>query len=222
MTQDYWKEQASDFANYYAKKKRFSLKNFVSRFLDSRTTLLISLMDSKEDATILDLGCGSGIHIKLFAERCRQITGVDFSEQMLLQAEKELEGIDKRKWTLKRADAQELPFPDKSFDVVMSMGLLDYVPSPEQVLSECHRVLKDSGTIIFTIPKGRSLFFFLRTPIGNIIRKKIFDLPPIDNIFTRKEIETLVRSKGFELSYIKPLWTTMWIIKADKITKESL
>lgn len=217
MTQDYWKEQASDFANYYAKKKRFSLKNFVSRFLDSRTTLLISLMDFKEDATILDLGCGSGVHIKLFAERCRQITGVDFSEQMLLQAEKELEGIDKRKWTLKQADAQELPFPDKSFDVVISMGLLDYVPSPEQVLSECHRVLKDSGTIIFTIPKGPSLFFFLRTPIGNIIRKKIFDLPPIDNIFTRKEIETLVRSKGFQLSYVKPIWTTMWMIKAIKI-----
>lgn len=216
MTQDYWKERASDFSGYYTSRAILSPKNFVSHFLNARTSLLFSLMDYDKDSTILDLGCGSGVHMKLLAGRCRHITGVDYSEQMISQAAKELEGIDRNKWKLQISDAQHLPFSDNSFDLIISMGLLDYVNSPYNVLSECHRVLKESGSIIFTMPKRPSPFFFLRTPIGNFIKKKIFNLPPISNTMTNAELKDLLSSTGFLPIDIRSVWAAMWILKATK------
>ena len=219
-TETYWKEQGVDFSKYYQRTERFSLKRFVSRFLNGRTQMLMSLLDAHEDARVLDVGCGSGIHMKLLAPRVREIVGLDLSEQMLSSAQSELEKLDRRNWTLKLGDAQDLPFPDNSFDWIVSMGLFDYVPSAERVLNECARVLRNPGYMVFGIPKKPSLFFFLRTRIGFVIRKKLFGLPPIENIVTRAQLEDLLRAAGFRICSLGSLWTAMWMVKAVK-TKDT-
>lgn len=214
--QKYWKDQASSFSRYYSNFRSFNFKICISRFLNNRTNTLMSLIGSTKNKVILDVGSGSGVHMKMIAPQCQKIIGIDFSEQMLLEARKDLNKLARRNWKLQKANAQELPFSDKHFDVVICIGLLDYVTSPKQVLSECCRVLKEKGFIIFTIPKKPSFFFFLRTPAGNLIRRKILNLPPIDNIYNLKELDKLINAVGLYPYYTKPIWTTMWITKAQK------
>ena len=165
---------------------------------------------------VFDLGCGSGIHMSLFCSQCKQITGIDYSEKMVETARKLMEGTRAENWELHVADAQALPLDDRKFDWIISMGLLDYVESPQRVLRECHRVLKDNGAIVFTIPKTPSLFSFLRSPIGNMIKRTVFSLPPVDNVTSRKGLEALLGASGFQLCEVSSVWTAMWIVKATK------
>lgn len=215
-TDHYWNEQGEQFAGFYGRSRSFSPKNWVSRFLNARTEILLSLLDINRDSTVLDIGCGNGVHMKMIAPRCKQIAGVDISQGMLATAKRELEPSRLLNWSLHRADAERLPFPDLSFDWVISMGLLDYVDSPLVVLNECRRLLKESGYFVFTIPRSPSLFWFLRTPFGNTIKKKVFDLPPIRNALSKPDVESLLQSAGFNVLHVSHIWTAMWMIKARK------
>jgi len=215
-TKKYWQRNGSHFAQLYSNLPKFSFKKLVTYFLDTRTRILNKLVDCRPQDTILDLGCGSGVHLKLFAPQCKKIVGVDVSRAMLSLAEQELKSFSRKNWQLKLADAQDLPFKDKSFNGIISMGLLDYVPSPAKVLQECYRVLKPSGWLVVSLPKKPSLFAFLRTPIGNYLKKIIFDLPPVGNISDQSELEKLLENTGFQLQKVHSPWTTMWLIKAKK------
>jgi ubiquinone/menaquinone biosynthesis C-methylase UbiE len=162
---------------------------------------------------MLDLGCGSGPHIQLLSPRCKKITGIDYSWQMLDLARMTLAHTAKKNWRLVHADASHIPFGKGTFDCIIAMGLLDYVPSPLEVLKECRRVIASKGMCIITIPKKPSLFSFLRNPIGEWVKRVIFHLPPIDNALTRGELETLLQNAGFQILAVKSVWGTMWMIK---------
>jgi len=139
------------------------------------------------------------------------------SSQMLAIAEKKLRSHAGGGWRLQLVDAEKaLPFDDRSFDWIISMGLLDYVSSPSSVLSECYRILKNPGHVVFTIPKRPSLFSPLRTPAGNLLKRVVFDLPPIRQAVSRAELDVLLRSSGFHLKDVISIWTTMWIVKASR------
>ena len=215
----YWQHESDKFASLYNPQAcRLSPKRLVSSFLGARAKHLLTLADVTPNDAVLDVGCGSGVHVKLFSPRCRSIVGIDYSSQMIATAKEQLRDIPTRNWDLKVGDAQALPFPDSSFDWILSMGLLDYVSSPQRVLEECCRVLKDDGHIVFTIPKSPSLFFFLRTSFGNVLRNKLFGLPPIANTSTFSQLDTLVRDSHCHLVCTRSVWTAMWIVKASKVT----
>jgi len=211
----YWRKEADKFVGHY----RADLpvwKRLVGSFLDARTDMLLSLVNTTNQTVMLDLGCGHGVHMKLFAPRVKHITGIDSSPHMVKQAKKELSVFPKRKWKVIQVDAHKLPLKNNSFDLVIALGLFDYVASPEKVLSECSRVLKNNGDLVFTIPKKPSLFGFLRTPWGNQLKKYLFHLPPIDNIASKEDLKELTNQTHFRINAISSLWTTMWIVKARK------
>jgi malonyl-CoA O-methyltransferase len=99
---------------------------------------------------ILDLGCGSGLFLGALAKRGRLIVGVDSSPEML--------EIAKRRPTraaLLLADADHLPFADQSFDVVVSVTLLQNMPNPEITVREAARVMKLGGIMALTVLKRK-------------------------------------------------------------------
>lgn len=211
----HWHEEAESFAHFY--QSPGLIKGVVSRFLDSRTVAAMSLLEYSGETVLLDLGCGSGVHLERLVGRCKEVVGVDYSPQMLEIAEKKLQSL-KGKWRLLNHDAERaLPFPDASFDRIISLGLLDYVSSPASILADCHRVLKGAGHIIFTIPRRPSLFALLRTAPGNALKKAIFNLPPIRQVVSRDELNALLFSTGFQPQAVSSVWTTMWLVKASKI-----
>jgi ubiquinone/menaquinone biosynthesis C-methylase UbiE len=52
---------------------------------------------------------------------------------------------------LEVADAEHLPFPDDSFDLIYAHGVVQYTANPEALVNECHRVLRPGGTAIFQV-----------------------------------------------------------------------
>ena len=100
--------------------------------------------------SILDLGCGTGMFLKELAERGELVIGVDSSMKMLSVARKRA-----RKAVPICADADHLPFKDGSFDVVVSVTLLQNVPAPVTTMREIARVMKSGGVAIVTSLKRK-------------------------------------------------------------------
>jgi ubiquinone/menaquinone biosynthesis C-methylase UbiE len=101
---------------------------------------------------VLDVATGTGrMPLALFAQGRFHgyVVGLDLSAKMLEQARDKLAPYTGR-CALLRHDAQELPFPDQTFDAVSCLEALEFTPSPEQVLYEMARVLRPGGTFLVT------------------------------------------------------------------------
>ena len=103
---------------------------------------------------ILEVGVGTGISLPDY-KRTNKLCGVDISEPMLRKAKERVtefglsnvEGL----WVM---DAENLSFPDASFDVVVAQYVVTTVPNPEATLDEFARVLKPGGEIILVSRVG--------------------------------------------------------------------
>jgi malonyl-CoA O-methyltransferase len=102
---------------------------------------------------VLDLGCGTGFAIpELFKQFGNiEITGLDFSQEMLNQIEKH------KSLKLVHADVHDLPFADNSYDIVFSNMMLHW-SNEQDVFAECLRVLKPNGTLLMSCLGETSLF----------------------------------------------------------------
>ena len=99
---------------------------------------------------VLDAGIGTGAFAAAFASRSPRhfdLTGLDVSSEMLLQAEKHLAsgGIDAN---LLQGDINNLPFADDTFDVILVAHVIEHMASPETTLAELWRAVKPGGVLI--------------------------------------------------------------------------
>jgi ubiquinone/menaquinone biosynthesis C-methylase UbiE len=212
----YWKTEAQVFDEHY-KTDIFSLSFITKQFLDKRSKLISGLLETDAEKDLIDIGCGSGIHLKDFVDKFKRLIGVDYSQQMLDLSKHSLRDSFAKKVYLLNASANELCIKDASFESVLSLGLLDYLPDYKIGLTEFHRILKPHGKAIFTIPRKPSIFSFFRSGIGITLRKILFDLPPILAAVTKQELVTTLESMGFKILFLDDLWTTMWVVKVEKV-----
>jgi len=108
----------------------------------------VRMLDLKPGETLLEVGVGTGLSLPLYP-RHNKITGIDISSKMLDKAgekiaEHRLTNID-----LKVMDAQNMKFPDNSFDCVTACYVVSAAPDPLKVVSEVCRVCKPGGRIVF-------------------------------------------------------------------------
>ncbi|MBF0118348.1 MAG: class I SAM-dependent methyltransferase [Desulfobacterales bacterium] len=103
----------------------------------------------KENAHILDVGCGGGHMAIHFASIRRDviITGLDLSPEQITRAKKRAIA-SKTPVDFIEGSALNLPFEDKLFDVVYSSGSIKHWPDPLTGLKECIRVLKPGGNLL--------------------------------------------------------------------------
>ena len=96
---------------------------------------------------LLDVGCGAGQLTLPAARKGIQVTGLDLAANLVQQARTKAaaEGLPIQ---VDEGDAEDLPYPDASFDVVMSLIGAMFAPRPELVASEMCRVCRPGGTII--------------------------------------------------------------------------
>jgi ubiquinone/menaquinone biosynthesis C-methylase UbiE len=97
---------------------------------------------------ILEVGVGTGLSFDDY-DHTTEITGIDLSEPMLEKARAKLAtGRYPYVKAVQKMDAHALTFPDATFDCVVAQFVITLVANPEQVLSECRRVVKPGGKII--------------------------------------------------------------------------
>jgi arsenite methyltransferase len=97
---------------------------------------------------VLDLGSGAGTDSLVAAQMVGaqgHVTGIDMTTAMLGKARAAAAELGVTNVEFVEAEAEQLPFPDESFDVVISNGVIDLIPDKDAVFSELHRVLAPGG-----------------------------------------------------------------------------
>jgi SAM-dependent methyltransferase len=109
---------------------------------------------------VLEAGCGIATDGMQFVRAGARYTGVDFSSTALETAERRvwLEGGSAH---FVRGSVTDLPFPDASFDLVYSNGVIHHVPDTARAIAEFHRVLRPGGTALVMVYHRASLNFFV-------------------------------------------------------------
>jgi len=99
---------------------------------------------------VLDIGSGAGTDSLVAAQMVGDeghVTGIDMTPEMLAKARSAAAELGRRNVEFVESEAERLPFPDASFDVVISNGVIDLIPDKDAVFSEIFRVLKPGGRI---------------------------------------------------------------------------
>jgi SAM-dependent methyltransferase len=96
--------------------------------------------------TVLDIGCGSGLFCQLAAQRGAQVCGLDASEPLL--------GIARERVPLgnfRTGEMEELPYPERSFDLVTGFNSFQFAADPVNALREAQRVTRPNGKLVIGV-----------------------------------------------------------------------
>ncbi|MBN2719125.1 MAG: class I SAM-dependent methyltransferase [Deltaproteobacteria bacterium] len=124
-----------DFAGWYENERGKGYHALIDRLELDIIRPLISGRD------VLEVGCGTGLIMKEIQHQVKSIKGIDISEQMLEKARER--GLD-----VCQGMAENLPWPDNSFDVVYSFKVLAHVAHIREALAEMNRVLRPGGFMV--------------------------------------------------------------------------
>ncbi|MBC7253838.1 MAG: class I SAM-dependent methyltransferase [Actinobacteria bacterium] len=144
--------------------------------------LLYRLLQPEPDSGILEVGCGGGAFLAFLEGRGHRAVGVDLLEEAVRLARRKAP-----RSTVLRADASRLPFPDHSFDRLVSHHLVEHLEDLRGALLEWRRVLKPGGIMV------------LCTPNRLYPSPRIFDDPGHVRLYGRKELEDVVAGCGFRV-----------------------
>ena len=140
----------------------------------------------------LEVGAGTGSISRALFEAGYEVSATDISPNMV-------EEMKKKGISAVVCDAEQLPFPDASFDTVVSSEMLYYLDSPAKFLKEAKRVLKPGGMLLVSSANARVARWYdwLRTmvrPFG--VGGAYFD-DPVHTFFSEGDLRRLVEQAGF-------------------------
>jgi len=120
------------------------------RYFSSRMCAVMAALGRWPGGDLVDIGCGPGMLARRLLEVRPddfRITCVDQSPAMLAEAAARVRGFGVR---LAAGKAEDVPFPDASFDVAVAMGVFEYGDIPA-ALGECARVVRENGLLLVTM-----------------------------------------------------------------------
>jgi len=141
---------------------------------------MVSAIAAAPGQTVLDVASGTaGVALQIAARTGASVVGLDLTEQMLRQGQRNVAGAgrgDRIRLTAGRAE--QLPFADATFDALTFTYLLRYVLDPQATLNELARVVKPGGRVAsleFLVPPSRFwrvwwwLYTRLLLPAGGLV-----------------------------------------------------
>ncbi|AFZ67609.1 class I SAM-dependent methyltransferase [Deinococcus peraridilitoris] len=118
-----------------------------ARYLEPGALEILERWDLQPGERVLDVGCGAGQIALPAAARGVDVTGVDIAANLIAQARRRAEDAGVRA-TFDEGDAERLPYPDASFDTVVSLIGAMFAPRPDRVAAELLRVCRPGGRIL--------------------------------------------------------------------------
>lgn len=153
-------EHFDDLARAYA--DAYTNGSFASYFVNRRLNIVFDFLKHYDLATVLDVGCGPGMMAEYCVEKDFKFFGIDISEKMIDECINRFGHMNSTHFSVGKL--QKLDFSDAFFDVVLCMGVLEYIDAAEldDAVSEMARVLKPGGTIIVSLMNENSFFVWNR------------------------------------------------------------
>jgi ubiquinone/menaquinone biosynthesis C-methylase UbiE len=155
----------------------------------------------KPGERVLDVGCGTGVVARLAAEQVGpsgRVAGVDINPGMLAVARSVSPGATDIEW--REASAEEIPYPDGTFDVVLCQLSLQFVPDRPKALAEMHRVLVPGGRVLLNLPgPADPLFETLADALGHHVGREAGGfVRAVFSLHEESDIEGLLKGAGFQ------------------------
>lgn len=162
---------------------------------------------NKRPKNLLDVGCASGWFLSKLSVKFpkTKYAGLDVYKKAIAYGKKQYPNLH-----LLTSDAHRIPFPNKSFDIVICCEVLEHVINPEVVLKEIARVLNKKGTAIIEMDTGNFLFSII-WHWWTHLRKGVWKDSHI-HIFNTKKLESLISSNGFRIKSKKVFNFSMAVV----------
>jgi ubiquinone/menaquinone biosynthesis C-methylase UbiE len=172
----------------------------------------------KPNGSLLEVGCSMGTDLLQLARRGMRVTGIDLTEEGINLARKRFE-LYQMPAELKVDDAENLSFPDNTFDVVYSFGVLHHTPDTQKAIDEVWRVLAPGGLAVIMLYNRKSLNYYIHRLINQPFDGNRKDRCPIEKTYTKAQIFAMF--KNFKVVKIETeyLLTTGYGIVWDLIPK---
>ncbi|MEK6968343.1 MAG: class I SAM-dependent methyltransferase [Nanoarchaeota archaeon] len=181
---------------------RFFEKYYVAKYLEP-----------KAGERVLDVGCNNGKFGRWFSEKYDvSVVGIDVNARPFVE-----NGLE-----LRVGDAEQLDFPDNSFDAVVSMHTLEHLVDPRTALEEMYRVTKPQGRIVLTYPvefiRGMTTVVSAIRAYGNPMMARQMHLhklfpDDVSEMLKRGYKGILIRDKHL-IATPQPVWLTkQWMFK---------
>ena len=140
-----------EISNYWDKRAEGYSLTVNEQFENETRDLWIKIFEkyrpTQEKMKCLEIGCGPGFLSILLAIDGNDVTSVDYSEEMLAKASENAANMGVE-LDIMKMDAQNLDFPDNTFDMIVNRNVVWVLEEPEKAYSEWMRVLKPGGRII--------------------------------------------------------------------------
>lgn len=157
---------------------------------------------------ILEAGCGLGVELLGLYEGGYKVIGLDYVES----AVRRLRGW-KQELPLLAGDIHALPFRDGSFAAYLSFGVLEHFSSGvEPGLREAHRVLRDGGILVVTVPAPNVIWRVTRSRVWRAVRRNPRPAPYYETTYSADELARAVTHTGFSILEMRPVGHsfTLW------------
>ena len=140
------------------------------------------------EGKVLDVGCGAGGNLKNLQDQGWDPHGIEISEVAAAHARELVAG------NIHTGTLESTPFSPKSFDLVLMSHSLEHLPSPVEALRRVHRLLKDDGLLVISVPNVDSLEF-------RLFGRWWFHLDPPRHLyhFNKRSLSGVLAQAGFRL-----------------------
>ena len=193
---------ADPCGSHVARDLAFGTRPYFDRIEDYRYRVYADWMrdaigfDKYPDRQLLEVGCGTGTDLLQFARGGSRVVGIDLTPRSIEISRRRFRvyGLDGE---FAIGDAENLAFPDESFDVVYSFGVIHHTPDTQQAISEFHRVLRPGGRVIVMLYNRASLYYWTSL----ILRRGLIG----GELFHSSAAEIMSRYVEYSESGAKPL-----------------
>jgi SAM-dependent methyltransferase len=187
-------------------------------YYDRAIPTMLRMMGAESGATVLDAGCGPGVHSVRVARAGCRVCAVDISEAMLHEAQARVAAAGLASAVqFRQQDLTRLTLPDASFRYVFSWGVIIHIHDVEKALNELARVVEPGGKLALYVTNRKAWDHKLESALRFLLRKPLVgraSLPLGDGTwyemhgqklwvwrFDNRELERQLEIRGLHLTH---------------------
>lgn len=199
------------------------LNEKASKDLSGRLLFAADFVEDKDiiSKKVLDLGCGFGwFELNALKRGAGRVIGLEISDKDLETARK---NIKSNKVFFRVGSALSLPFPDQSFETVVSWDVIEHLPknSERKMLKEVSRVLKKGGVFYLSTP-NKTIVGCLMDPAWWLIGHRHYSLEELKNLANKMFLVEKYKIKGGLITLLSTgnLYFSKWILRRKLVFGE--
>lgn len=192
LVKEYFDSLSSDYQNAYELDKNDPIRTYI---FNERKKIVLDLI-GQQKGRLIDIGCGPGVMTKELLKKDFSVYNIDISPLMIERAKQGLSAHKyKNRVFFEVSNIEDMNFKDSYFDVVLCIGVIEYLGDRHSAMVKISKILKKGGTIIISFPNKSSVLNIL----DSVLRNTIFRIAP-----KKFDVHKSIKRQGIEIKSFAP------------------